>query len=68
MSRVASASASPTRLPREWAPTSTFSRTDIVRKSWMFWNVRAMPLLTIRCGEPRRSDSPSKVTSPESGL
>ena len=47
---------------------STFSSTDIVGKSWMFWNVRAMPLRTIACGEERRSDEPSKSTFPESGL
>ena len=53
--------------PRPCAPTSTFSRTDIVRKSWMFWNVRATPLRTILNAGCFRSEAPSRSTSPESG-
>ena len=53
--------------PRPCAPTSTFSSTDIVRKSWMFWNVRATPLRTILYAGCFRSDEPSSSTSPESG-
>ena len=49
-------------------PTSTFSSTDIVVKSWMFWNVRAIPLRTILYAGWRRIDLPSNATSPESGL
>jgi len=45
----------------------TFSSTDIVRKSWMFWNVRATPVRTILNAGCFRSDTPSKRTSPESG-
>src|SRR5262245_27575331 len=66
-SRTSSASASATFRPRPCAPTSTFSRIDIVRKSWMFWNVRATPLRTILNAGCFRSDEPSSRTSPESG-
>ena len=48
--------------PCPCAPTSTFSRTDIVRKSWMFWNVRATPLRTILNAGCLRSDAPSRST------
>ena len=48
------------------APTSTFSSTVIVGKSSTFWNVRAMPSRTMRLGGVRRSERPSKVTSPDS--
>jgi len=40
----------------------------MVRKSWMFWNVRATPLLTTLNAGCLRSDAPSRRTSPESGL
>ena len=46
----------------------TFSSTDIVRKSWMFWNVLATPLRTILNAGCLRSDDPSSRTSPVSGL
>ena len=67
-SSISNASFSPTVRPRPCAPMSTFSSTDIVRKSWRFWNVRATPLPTIRYAGCFRSDAPSSVTSPESGL
>jgi hypothetical protein len=46
----------------------TFSRTLIVLKRLMFWNVRAMPRRTIRWGGVFRRVVPSSSTSPESGL
>ena len=54
--------------PLPCAPTSTFSRTDIVRKSWMFWNVRATPFRTILNAGCFRSEAPSRSTVPESGV
>src|SRR5579862_61482 len=48
------------------APTRTFSRTVICGKSSTFWNVRAIPRRTTRLGRTRRSERPSKTTSPES--
>jgi hypothetical protein len=46
----------------------TLSITDIDGNSATFWNVRATPRRITRCGRVRRSDSPSKRMSPESGV
>ena len=67
-SRTSRASFSPALRPRPCAPIRTLSSTDIVRKSWMFWNVLATPLRTILNAGCLRSDDPSSRTSPVSGL
>ena len=49
------------------APTRTLSSTVIVRNSSTFWNVRAIPRRTTRCGGVCRRLLPSNSSSPESG-
>ena len=48
-------------------PIRTLSSTVIVRKSWMFWNVRAIPLRTIREAGVRSRLEPANSSAPSSG-
>src|ERR1700681_2958025 len=43
----------------------TLSTAVMNAKRRMFWNVRAMPSLVIRCGGSPEIDSPSRVIDPE---
>ena len=54
--------------PRVCAPTSTCSSTVIDSNSSTFWNVRAIPRRTTRCGGVRSRLSPSNAISPVVGL
>ena len=51
--------------PWQWAPTITFSRSDIDGNSARFWNVRAIPTLAIRWAGFARRSCPSKYTRPD---
>jgi hypothetical protein len=52
---------------RECMPTWTFSTAVIVRKSLMFWNVRAIPARVTRSGRLAVMSLPAKLTRPVVG-
>ena len=45
-----------------------FSRTLILAKGWVIWNVRTMPAAQILCGASPVMSLPSKATRPASGV
>ena len=51
-------------LVRQWVPTRTLSRTDIPRKSRMFWYVRATPSAVTWCGGSPWIGCPAKRMAP----
>ena len=53
---------------RVCAPTSRFSSTVMFWKRTTFWNVRAIPSRTMRCGGVRVRSLPSNTMRPSFGL
>jgi len=53
---------------RVWRPTMTFSSAVMFWNSRMFWKVRVIPILAIRCGFFPPTGAPWKVRVPWVGV